>query len=455
MAEIAARVDKSGFWRMVWAPLLVGLVLLWTATGTLAPYAASYTWVVPVGPCGYLYNVDHEQFRALYSFVSGGPRETWENSIMLRRFPYALLCLPLFKLLGFELGGLISNLIFYLLSLAVCLRFIFKTFGRRATAWLGWLLATSPLGAYWISMPYPYAWLTPCCLLALPILWNINRGCADRSLFSSAFLLGLLGLPHELLTYLFAFIFLYGAARRKLSLVQACISLVLVLLPQAAANAYLSVVVGVVFTAEHASLYSALFKSYFSSFWWQNLPGHLRTFVPALLHNALFSTLLFLPLVWAVLRVALFLPNAHDHKTKLSFGWVEQALLIGLFLQFCFLNLAAPQGVRFNLQGLEYARFYQPLICLLVLALARLSKLNFEANYLLFTRFLVGAAAALNILVVSGPLVNYPKLADFIYANYYGHAAVGTFTKNLEKYGRRPLGFCSHKAVGSAAQAAK
>jgi hypothetical protein len=59
-------------------------------------------------------------------------------------------------------------------------------------------------------------------------------------------------------------------------------------------------------------------------------------------------------------------------------------------------------------------------------------------------RWAAGATAVVtvaNAIVIFGPVLRIP-LADRVYFTFYHHAQTYALTKNLDTFGRRPLGFC-------------
>ena len=58
------------------------------------------------GPCGYLFNLDHPQYRAAFAMLDGAPRDQWEWSITLRRILYPLFAFPFMKVGGLRRRGI-------------------------------------------------------------------------------------------------------------------------------------------------------------------------------------------------------------------------------------------------------------------------------------------------------------------------------------------------------------
>src|SRR5260370_33587705 len=85
------------------------VLAIWLSSGTMAPYAS--TWPSPIvsRPCGYLYNIDHPQFRATFDMLDGQPRQQWQFSVVLRRILVPLLAYPFMKLGGFAPRGFVAR----------------------------------------------------------------------------------------------------------------------------------------------------------------------------------------------------------------------------------------------------------------------------------------------------------------------------------------------------------
>ena len=137
----------------------------WLSSGTLSPYAASYSRPHIVEPCEYLGNVDHAQFMAHFHMLRGDSRELWVYTRKLRRILYPLIALPAVEIVGVEWGGLIVNVAIHLLAAFWFLRFLRGRFGEYRARLTALLLATYPGAAYRIGLPYTYALIVPSCLL--------------------------------------------------------------------------------------------------------------------------------------------------------------------------------------------------------------------------------------------------------------------------------------------------
>ncbi len=159
--------------RLLGACLLLALGI-WVNTGTLAPYAATLEKPFLWGPCNYPLNIDHFHFKATFLMLDGAPRDQWEFSVALRRVLYPLLAYPFMKLLGYGAGGLVTNVLLAVGSLAVFWLALRRRLGKEPPAGLLALLATYPGWMYWAGLPYSYAAIVPLSLLCLVLLWQIE-----------------------------------------------------------------------------------------------------------------------------------------------------------------------------------------------------------------------------------------------------------------------------------------
>jgi hypothetical protein len=95
------------------------------------------------------------------------------------------------------------------------------------------------------------------------------------------------------------------------------------------------------------------------------------------------------------------------------------------------------------MRGSGLARIYQPAFAAMILFIARWAQSAWEARSAA-RGWLAGATAAVtlaNALVIFGPVMHVP-LADHVYLSFYHHGSRYGLSKNLDTFGRRPLGFC-------------
>src|SRR5262249_41881458 len=104
------------------------------------------------------------------------------------------------KAFGFPLGGLLFNIFSHvvaLIGLAVAFR---RFFDARAAILVSWLFASYPGYAYWVGLPYSYAFIVPgsvACLIAL--LWLHERP-SHLAVFATACVVGIVALVHSIVS---------------------------------------------------------------------------------------------------------------------------------------------------------------------------------------------------------------------------------------------------------------
>ena len=108
------------------------VVAIWLSSGTMSPFAATWAFPIVTKSCGYLFNLDHPQYRAAFDMLDGAPRAAWEWSITLRRILYPLVAFPFMKAGGFVAGGFIASVLINLSALVALAVFVRKRWGDRA-----------------------------------------------------------------------------------------------------------------------------------------------------------------------------------------------------------------------------------------------------------------------------------------------------------------------------------
>jgi hypothetical protein len=417
---------------------------IWVNTGTLAPYGATLAKPFVWEPCEYLLNIDHNHFKATFLMLDGAPREQWEFSVVLRRILYPLLAYPFMKLLGYGAGGLVTNVLLAVGSLAVFWRALRRRLALRGEGepplTLLALLATYPGWMYWAGLPYSYAIIVPASLLCMALLWRVETLTTWRQALLAGLGLGVLFTGYDLLPF-------FGAAALLLLLwrrlwLPCAVLAVAQLLPTLAIATLLWQIYRVPFRNSNTEAYFAVLKSYWPPIdlhaWW----ALLRQFPQAAVTNALFSNFLFLPLLaLAALLAARWLPRESPTVPP-----AEASLLLAAVLLFLFNNLAPPYP-GWPLRGDWVARLYQPAVAALIPILAY----AFARARLLPRPLQRGAWAALALTValqawvVFAPVLGAPRLSGELYWRFYRHAPRPYYAENLERYGARPAGFCARR----------
>lgn len=412
------------------------LLVIWLSSGTMAPYAATY-YDARVMPCGYLVNPDHDHHKAVFLMLDGADRRTWEFSVVLRRILFPLMAYPFMKVWGYELGGFFASMLMHVLAFGIFILFIKKKVGQGATVFAMWLLATYPGIAYWAALPYSYAAIVPCSLLAVVLLWKFNDATETSQVGIWSFLLGILFTAYDLLPFFgVAALMMVLSKKRYRQLPVVVLGLVAPLL----------IVLGllkVLFQLNPQNTNTEVYLNVLHSYLYpptiaQWLPV-LKSFPMVSLNSFFFSNFLFLPLLF------LFLWLLQLFAIRVPMHLVVKVVLLAVVLVFLFNNLA-PWYAGWQLRGSWIVRLYQPVFVVMVLFSAQVlqaavsSRLTLKIIGLaLFFLTLIGNAS-----VSFGPMINNPYAGE-IYHRFYRHCSPQSMTKNLLRYGRRPLGFCSEK----------
>lgn len=86
------------------------------------------------------------------------------------------------------------------------------------------------------------------------------------------------------------------------------------------------------------------------------------------------------------------------------------------------------------------ARLYQPVVVVLLIVIARVVEAMSTGSRPL--RAAIALTVLANASVAFGPVLLNP-FAAWVYARFYVHSPPQSMITNLERFGRRPLGFCS------------
>ena len=418
---------------------------IWANTGTLPPQAATVSNPMVRGPCQYLVSIDHEHFRAVFLMLDGAPRESWEFSVVLRRILHPLAAYPLMKVLGFEVGGIVANVLLSVASLLVFWRAVERRYGEGTAAGRGsglypglWLLATYTGFFYWAGLPYSYAAIVPLSLLSLTLLWHLEMLTTAREALLYGLALGVLFTGYDLLPF-------FGIAGIMLLLYrrlpkQCVVFAVAQTVPTVLVSVVLQTVFGVGFWNSNTASYGNVAKSYLPPIdvpAWVGLLEHL----PQVAFDIYFySNFLFLPLLYLIaMALARLLPHGVLRRTP-----AEVCLLLAAALLF-FFNNGAPPYEGWQLRGSWIARLYQPIgvaMISVVIGLCAQAQLLPQR-----ARHVFGSAIALTLAaqlwIAFGPAFGATGLSGFVYHRFYRHDSPGAYAATLEKFGTHPLGFCT------------
>ena len=418
--------------------LLGGCVVIalgvWLSSGTMAPYASTLERPRIDKPCNYLVNTDHVHFEATFFMLDGRPREQWDFSIYLRRILFPLLAYPLMKLLGFMAGGVITSAI---LQIAVFVSFVIyvkRKIGEVAAYAAIALLAFYPGIYYWAGLPYHHVTIVPASLMGILLLREIEKSEPARRVAVLALLLGVLFLAYDLMPLFAPPAVLILLLRRKFR--HAGVAVNMLVLPMLLTAALIAWKYDVPFRNKNTQAYYDILQAYMhprDPAEWAALASHAPL---DLLRTFFFSNFWFLPTLFLLILIL------NRFTIRLCMTAAEKWLLLTTLLLFAFINLAPPTP-GWPFRGSGVSRIYQPAFAAMVLFIAWWMQAAWEARSGSF-RLAAGALAVVtiaNAAVVFGPVLHL-RLADRVYFDFYRQAESLALTKNLNTFGRRPLGFC-------------
>ena len=426
---MTSEVSPRRFWLTIGLSALALVLGCWLSSGTLAPYGMQ----VGTTACRYRVNIDHEQFHAVYRMLDGRPESEWMYSVVLRRVLHPLLAFPLMKAFGFELGGLLFNIVLHVLALVALALAIRRFFDARAAMLVSWLFATYPGYAYWVGLPYSYAMIVPgsvACLIAL--LWLHDRPSLRRSLVAAS-VIGFVGLGYDLIPFFGgALFFMLITYRRWLDLGLALLVLLAWVL---FIGKGLPAIFGFPALNGNTEAYAAIVKSYLDAPNRLHGWGSLLIDVPRIfISNYFYSNFVFFPalMLWLV---ALRWQRPLFHRVALG----VMLATLGMFL---FLNLAPPYEGAWQLRGTWIPRLFQPwFVAVLVTVAATSIALRDSRRHKIFVGSVV-LVALLNGAVIAGPFIKLTPLYGGVYQRFYRAWAMNHNATWLNRLGRRPYGIC-------------
>lgn len=430
-AAAGQALSRRRFWLAVGLAALVLVLGAWLSSGTLAPYGTHVR-----GECEYRHNIDHPHFLAPFKMLEGKPKPEWEWSVVLRRVLHPILAYPWVKAFGFELGGFLFNIFAHVLTLVAIAHFFRRFFDARAALLSTWLFATYPGWAYWIGLPYSYAFIVPgsvACAIAL--LWWREAPSLGRSAVAAC-VVGVVGLGYDLMPFFGgALVFLLIGYRRWRDLVVVLAILVAWL-------AFIGKGVPLLFGFDainsNTQSYGAVFQAYLDitnrlEGWAEMLVGAPRVFVS----NFVFSGHIFFP----VLFVWLLAVRARLRMQPLV-DPVALSIVLATLGVFLFLNLAPPYVNPWQLRGTWIARLYQPWFAAVLIVVAATSVALRDTRRHRLLAWSVIAVVVMNAAVIAGPFVGLTPLYASAHQRFYQSIGHNRNTTWLKELGRRPYGVC-------------
>lgn len=421
------------------ASMLVLAVAIYLSSGTMAPYGATDSHPLVLEPCHYLVNVDHYHFEAVYRMIAGENASRWAGSVVLRRLLFPVVAYPFVLWFGLMAGGLVASILLNVAAALAFAAFVRGRLGEHAGSWALWLVATYPGITYWAGLPYSYVAIVPGSLFGLMLLYRMDEQERVTDVARAAFLLGLLFLAYDFFVFFVPAAVLVLAARRRWRAMLPAIGAMVV--PGLLVTLMFMTMGVPLLNANSASYVSVVFSYLNADRYGSEWVSYLLQLPLVLLSNAIYGNMIFLPLL--AIAASIFLIRRRLPVVSLP----EKALIVTALLLFIFIN-AAPPYYGWQMRGHWLARLFQPLVgVLLMMALRAAASLEGTA----FRRWRTAAVLAvlLNASVAFGPALMNP-LAAFTYHKFYIHSPAESLLINMERYGRRPLGFCdpSHRWDG-------
>lgn len=484
------------------------LLVLWLASGTLTPYNLTAPLPLTMNHCAtvnkavdkytgqpfdvgspgvecrseclYVADLDHEHFLATFLMLDGADKSSFNFSVALRRILFPVLAYPFMKLMGYEVGGILTSFVLHLIVFLVFISFIRREIGEKAAIFAMWAVATFPGITFFGGMPYSYAIIFPCFMIVAILMWHLAKAENLKKVFLLSLGLGIAFLGYDLLPT-FGLGALLLMLRRKMYL-GAIITLAGIMIPNTLTGFVLKYYYGADALNANIAVYGFITFSYFGlvqgfisnlvgidpnssigAFLNKNAPFpdlgqwfEIVKFFPLhLLFNFFYSAFLYFPIFFILLRFSKLFGE------RLKLNSMETAVILALFILFIFNNLAPPYR-SWQMRGFGYVRIYESLSIILILYIAR--KIQTLGDLpTLKQRLLLGAASlfiALNFITsVSTFFPN--SLGLWVYSSFtlydskYGKIISDTtgtidgFKANISRYGRYPIGVCAPLPQGT------
>jgi len=430
------------------AALIVLAGSIYFNSGTLAPYAATIIRPIVEREHGYLYNLDHDNFKAVYLMLSGAPRTLWETSMVLRRVLFYFFAYFPMKQFGFEMGGLLTSVILHGVCVGGFVLFVRKRIGPSAGVVSLWLLALYPGVPYFATLPYSYVTIVPFALLLTILLIVLKDSGRPGTAVLCALAMGVLFLAYDFYVFYLPALVLLLWRHRKFGVPLKIGCALLTLLPLSLWLLALKEIYRVPFSNPNTDIFGVILSSYFKSWrlyfvfmpaWnsvvWVKLVQLLPFYFFHTFFYNVFGWLSLLGFVsgWAAWKVL--------KKRDLS---VEGAIFLSAVAFFLFNNLAPPYN-GWPMRGDVIARLYEPIFPVYILLAAKTLERLIQAGARLRARILVGLAIAVVILngaICFAPYLGDPAigLANKFYGEFYHHDNPDAYLINVHLRPKKLLG---------------
>ncbi len=411
---------------------LILVLQMWLNSGNMSVYAA--TLANPHMMHGYITNYDDIHYEMNYKMLRGvKPKEEWKYGLTLRRVGLYIAGYPFFLLLGFYWGGEFTCFLLTIFTFLFLIHHIKKTYGMAA-AYAGMLLAGSYTGImYWIGSPFAQNTIFPICVFVYIIMTRLEAGIPLKKSIYLWLLIGFLFTGYDLFIMFIPAIFFFYIFRKEYS--RAILSAFIMFLPQVLVELALQSY-GALFHNNNKDLYKVIFSSYFNNFSLADLGRHIIA-LPDIFFENLFNTSFFI-LPSLFLLVYVFARSIY----KFELNRIEVSIFLGILWLWLFLNLAPTYESYWQLRGVNIARIYQPVFIPMLMYLVRFTNYIIPLDqwkgriYGMLLFFGFGICLWLNL---GGWYGN--KFTQSMYYNFYRHSESDAYFKNIEQYGKRPLGF--------------
>ena len=416
-AAAPAGWSRRGRW-LGGAAAVVFAAGLYCNTGTLTPYAVTFSpYIDPA--TGHAYNQDHVHFRVLYQFMDGQPRAVWDKALLLRRILYPAVTYPAMKVLGFEAGGVVMNLLLNVGAFLGSVWWLRRRVGERGAIFAAWLLATYPGFAYWVGMPYQYAIIGPgSILLTIALAEILDSGSLVR-IRNWSLIMGLVYLAYDFApVFLPATILMLWWRRRWRD---AAVALGVQVLPLACWMLTLKYGLGQSLENSNTSVYRGVVGGLSAVHDWGQWLGQRVDLWDAGAATFFGANFVFLPAIF----LGALLASRWTARVRLADSeWPVFAATLALFVV---INIGEKTG-GWSMSGSWISRLYQPVFPAMVFFLARwwqaLPPLPGIRRGVLVAG--LGLATAGNLLVITGPIFRNPLgVSEEVFFRFYTHSNAG------------------------------
>jgi hypothetical protein len=411
--------------------IFILFIQMWMNTGNMSVYAA--TLKDPHMMNGYITNYDDLHYEMNYKMMMGvKPKSEWKFSFTLRRIGMFIAGYPFFYIFGFYWGGEITSFLMALVAFIALIVWTKKRFGMMAAYGMMALAGTYTGIMYWIGSPFAHNTIFPATVFTTIIMHR--KGMLDtlKKAMVNWLLIGLLFTGYDLFIIFIPAIMLFYLFKRKWK--WALLSAVIIFLPQVIVE-YSLQAYGALFHNENKDLYGLILDAWFHHFSFPEFWFNIKSLPFIFYHNFLDTGFFILPFIFLIV----FIFGRLRYGFRLSY--IETCIFSGVFFLWLFLNLCPSYGGIWLLRGTGIARLYQPLFMPMILYIARFIQFLYqEKKIIVISTALIIFYAIILIAVNTGGWYG-STFTQTIYHSFYRHSPEDIYLKNIEYYGKKPLGF--------------